>query len=203
MLCFLVGSCAPREPQASALVTDSAGIRILESRGARTVDTLQGTPVLEIGILDGHGPEQFDRIAGLALLGDNSLVVADQGSGEIRIFPADGQTPRIMGGKGDGPGEFRALSRVFVLGGDSVLGFDARGARFTVFSKDGTLGRTGVLQAPEVGGRPSLEGLLLGDLWLVSVRLPTPLNDQDSGSGRAFQDPVLLFRYSREGVPLD
>lgn len=201
-LSLLVVSCAPGEPKSLTLVSDSAGIRIVEYRGVPPVDTLNGSLVLQFGTVDGVGPEQFDRIVGMALLSDGSLVVADQGSGEIRVFPRDGRPPRVMGGKGDGPGEFRTLAGAFVLRDDSILGFDGRGARFAVFTKDGSLGRTGSLRAPEVGGIPRLEGLLAGDSWLCSVRLPTASNDQDSESGRSFHDAMLLFRYSQDGLPL-
>lgn len=202
-LALFIGACTPGEPQGPVAVADSAGIRILEYAGRPPLDTLGGLAVVDLGTIDHAGPEQFDRIAGMALLHDASLAVADQGSGEIRIFSRDEAAPRVMGGKGDGPGEFRTLARVVALPPDSVLGFDTRGSRFAIFSKEGTLGRTGQLQRPEVGGVPRFEGLLAGGLWLCSVRLPTSFDSEDSESGRSFQDGVLLFRYSPDGSPLD
>lgn len=198
-----VAGCTSGERQGPVSVADSAGIRIVEYTGTLPVDTLGGLPLLDLGTVDDAGPEQFDRIAAMALLSDGSLVVADQGSGEIRVFPRDAGVPWVIGGKGDGPGEFRTLSRVVALPEDSILGFDSRGSRFAVFSKEGALGRTGQLERPEVGGVPRIEGVLVGDSWLCSVRLPTSFDDQESEAGNSFQDAVLLFRYSQDGLPLD
>jgi hypothetical protein len=203
LLMLLICSCAPEEPSFTALISDSAGIRILESRDTGSVDILRGPPDRELGTVNSGGPEQFDRIVGLDVLKDGSLVVADQGSGEIRVFPPGGGSPLILGRQGDGPGEFSSLARVFVLEGDSILGFDSRGARYVVFSRDGTPKRTGTLLPPASGGRTQLEGILPDGSWLGSVRIPAAIDAPVSGFGEAFQDSVFLYRYSPEGDPAD
>src|SRR5690625_4203127 len=130
LLTLTLAGCAADAPRANlATERDSAGIRIVENAEPRpgTVPewTIDDEPLLEIGVLDGDPAEQFFRVAGTLRLSDGRVVVADGGSGEVRVFDAEGRHLATGGGQGDGPGEFRNLSRLYRLPGDTILAWDA------------------------------------------------------------------------------
>ncbi len=61
---------------------------------------------LEIGDVEGDGPETFGRIGGLALLPDGGILVLDNSAEEARVFDRDGRFRYRFGRAGGGPGEF-------------------------------------------------------------------------------------------------
>lgn len=95
-------------------------------------------PVLEIGVLSGEEPYQFDRVTGAVRLPDGGVVVTDAGSGQVRFFDAQGRFVRAQGSKGQGPGEWSGPDRVRALGGDSLLVLDNNLRRQGILGLDGT-----------------------------------------------------------------
>ncbi|HSW30413.1 MAG TPA: hypothetical protein VLH75_13090 [Longimicrobiales bacterium] len=87
------------------------------------------------------GPAQFWMIAGVIILEDGSIVVADNGSSEIRVFDGKGTHLRTFGGAGRGPGEFAGLWSIWLAGG-FLVGVDASEETQT-FSLAGKHLRTG------------------------------------------------------------
>ena len=89
-----------------------------------------------IGVADGEYHEMFGQITDLALPGDGTVLVLDNGSSEVRVFDYGGALLASFGGPGEGPGEFRQRpfkisvadqgQSVFVLEGfgRSVVAFD-------------------------------------------------------------------------------
>ncbi len=126
-------------------VRDSAGVTVVESvlpawaegEGWRA----DFEPILDLAA-DRGGPEyEFFGATDADRLSDGSIVVADDGSDEVRVFSPVGEHVRTLGGNGEGPGEFNRLDQLQILPGDSILAYDFWAARITIFAPDGTLGR--------------------------------------------------------------
>lgn len=147
----LLTGCAG-EPGAPAwAAADSAGVRIVTNApGAEGPAEwhLSAEPILDLGSVDVGGPTEFFRVREARLLPGDGLVVANQGSEELRYFTLAGEHVRTVGGRGGGPGEFRGLSFVRPFT-DSLLTFDGGNGRFSVFDADGRVSRTFRLEGRE------------------------------------------------------
>jgi hypothetical protein len=130
----LASACERTAPPTYA-VRDSAGVRIVESSAPSWADgegwTVASEPSLSIGALDGPAEISFDGIRSVRRFADGMLVVADAGSGEVRLFDGAGRFVRAFGASGDGPGEFRLMQSVGVAR-DSVWIYDVQLNRLTV-----------------------------------------------------------------------
>lgn len=123
-------ACAPSDdPPPQAIQRDSAGITIVESFEPAWGDSarwrVDPEPVLDLAESGTGDPHNFYFVRGMKRLSDGSLVVANQGSNEIRKFSADGRFLASAGGDGEGPGEFSNLQQIELVG-DSIV---ARGIR--------------------------------------------------------------------------
>ncbi len=129
MLVSLTGGCTPNSVD-SELVSfrDSAGVEIVEARGARWSDAtkwqVEPNPVLQIGVADGSPEFVFSNIRAVLLLDEDRLAVADRSSSQVRYFTRDGSFLRSFGRRGEGPGEFRRIRDMGQCGGDSLFVFD-------------------------------------------------------------------------------
>lgn len=159
-----VAVCGPDNGQAGARTgggtvhRDSAGIAIAEAAaplwGEGEGWAVVEPPLLEIGTTAGDPDYQLADVTGAAKLASGGIVVAVQGSKELRWFSEDGAFVRRAGREGEGPGEFRGLSFVDVLPGDSVVAYDEWLERLHVFGPDGVLSRTLKIDPPRPGTRP-------------------------------------------------
>ncbi len=123
---------------------DSAGIQIVEAMrplwGDSSLWSIDPDPVVDL-TLTGSGPaHEFYRVGSMKQRPDGSLMLANRGSAEVRVFSATGELLGSFGGEGDGPGEFRGL-RVIENAGDNLLAMDSDG-RVTVVAPDLTVVRT-------------------------------------------------------------
>ena len=139
-------SCAAdADPTAAAYtITDSAGIRIVESLTPLwwdTVPQIAPEPLLRLGSEE-EGPEQFGSVMWGVLFEDGRIAVSELTSSEVRLFDSTGQHQRTFGGAGDGPGEFRSLGGLFGFRGDSIAVYDQRLRRTTIFSLSSGAQRT-------------------------------------------------------------
>lgn len=113
------------------------------TRNAGLVDwtwaRLEEPAVLTIGNDDGASAYRFDGIVDAVFRRDGTIVVADEGSREIRWFAADGSLLATAGRSGEGPGEFRSLDAIGLAGPASldVWAYDRRLRRFTFFNVGG------------------------------------------------------------------
>jgi hypothetical protein len=124
----------------------------------------------------------FSRIAGVRVLGDSVLIVADGLSNEVRIFDLSGRFLRSMGGAGQGPGEFESMVGLAGCYSDSVAVLDMAG-RVSTFSLDGRFGRRVRVSSTPGGELPAYE-LACGSEGLLVV----------NGAGDAgFPRPQGLF----------
>ena len=97
---------------------------------------------LRLGVADGEGPQVFFRIMALAVDRRGSIHVLDGGSGEVRVFDAQGVFLRAVGGRGEGPGEFGEAAG-FAFAPDGALWVVDYGlGRYSIFGPSGDLERT-------------------------------------------------------------
>ncbi len=140
-----LGACSSPADQSVAMVRDSAGIPIIESTEPVWDEglgwTVEQSPALDLGAV-GSGPAyEFYVVTDADRLPDGSVVVADDGSDEVRVFSAAGEHRWSVGRDGEGPGEFQRLDQVWSLAGDSIVAYDFWAARLTVFGPDRSVGR--------------------------------------------------------------
>ena len=180
-------ACAPDQDDGSrpATVTrDSVGIQIFENarppEGSRLPWRIGPEPAASIGALEGEEPYLLHRVTDATKLPDGRIVVANNGTHELRVFNAVGTHLATWGGGGEGPGEFLELWQVERWPGDSLAAWYAPRLGMSVFDADGNHGRTFWLE--EVGerftfGAPAADGSVLaihnpegGDTLIVQLR---------------------------------
>lgn len=156
-------ACGGDAAASASLVTDSAGVRIVQSEQPAWEDgegwTVGDAPSLDIGVVEGDAAYQLNAVRSVDRLADGGILVADGGTQQVRLFGADGRHLRSMGREGGGPGEFRTLSWAGVGPADTVLAWDGREKRLTVFAPDGSLVRAVKAQGPD-GAYPRVLGTL-------------------------------------------
>ena len=180
-------ACAPDRdgaPRPATVTRDSAGIHIVENarpaEGSRLPWRIGSEPAASIGVLEGEEPYMLHYVMDATKLPDGRIVVANNGSHELRVFNAVGTHLATWGGRGEGPGEFLELWRVERWPGDSIAAWYAPRLGMSVFDADGNYGRTFWLE--EVGerftfGAPATDGSVLaihnpegGDTLVVQLR---------------------------------
>jgi hypothetical protein len=130
---------APAQPGV-VTVRDSAGVRIVEHpagyEDGLPVWDARGAPVVDIGGGD-EGGQDLHLVRGAVRLGDGRIVVANGGSGELRVFDRTGRYLRAIGKQGQGPGEFVSLGPVWRIPGDTLVALDHQLLRFSLFAPSG------------------------------------------------------------------
>jgi hypothetical protein len=141
----VTAACADTSPRSATNSTrDSAGITIVENASPAWTDAdawrLSDTATLTLGT-EGDSAQEFFQVAGAVRLSDGTIVVANNGSSELRFFSPDGALRARAGRKGAGPGEFQGLMHLERLPGDSLLTYDLMNRRLSVFDANGRHGR--------------------------------------------------------------
>ena len=132
----------------TAIRTDSAGVMLVEYSSLPPMEesriAIASEPDLVLG--EGgafEGPDyDFFRIRGVSQVQGGTLVVANNGSRELRFYGADGHFLRSVGGAGDGPGEFRNLFSHWIMAGDTIVVWDRAAGRLQHFGPDGAVVRS-------------------------------------------------------------
>lgn len=101
---------------------------------------LSPKPPLSIGGADGSGPTEFAGIVGVVRMRDGRIVVADDGSTELRMFAPNGRYLETIARKGSGPGEMQGVSALF-YSSDSLYARDSYGGAH-VFTSSGAYARS-------------------------------------------------------------
>jgi hypothetical protein len=134
---------ADRSEQAS-IVADSAGVQIATSTGPQPAPLREDSGLtldLRIGVTEGDERYQFHNVNEVAVHpSSGDIIVADLGSGVIRVFDADGQWVRTLGRRGSGPGE-TTRPEVITLLGDSIFAVTGSNYQAVVFDGSGRLVR--------------------------------------------------------------
>lgn len=134
---------------------DSAGIRIVENpsppEGSR-LGWVGPEPSVTIGGLQAEGPYMLYRAFGASKLPDGRIVVADNDSGELRVFDAEGNHLATWAGKGEGPGEIAPEGHLVTAEpwqGDSIMAwFTGFAGVVSIYDADGNFGRSLRFGAP-------------------------------------------------------
>ncbi len=201
LLVVLLACADPRPAATSALVRDSAGIRIVENRAPQWTEgtgwKVDPSPILDIGS-DGDSGEQFGQIQDVLRLADGRLIVAEGSTAELRVYTDSGRYIRSIGRRGEGPGEFIGLGLVRSYRGDSLLAYDYQLRRISIFDRDGHFGR-GVNLHPPDGTYPDIEGATV-DGGFIGLSSEFPSGAIKSGTVRT---PMHLFRFGPEGELVD
>jgi len=186
---------ADRARPASA-VRDSAGIRIVESAGPAWDEGsawhLAGSPLLDLGRLDGPAETQFFRVSAATRLSDGSLVLGSFGSHDLRRFAASGEHLWTAGREGEGPGEFTGLTQIAAGPGDTILTYDFRQRRFSRFAPDGTFIDSRPLEGPSEAGFAFVEQLL-GDGTAVFTWREFGRNEGPPAEGEVRRDTIGVW----------
>lgn len=148
----LIAACGNAGSAGNAFVVrDSAGVRIAESSAAAWQEgdawIVEPEPALRIGVVDGAPEYLFQTIRSVRRLPDGRIVVADNGTAQLRWYDASGRHLKTAGGHGGGPGEMQFLDGV-LLAGDSVVAYDYQLSRLLLFDSSGAFMRHWKLEWP-------------------------------------------------------
>ena len=162
------GDSPPSSPPATVR-RDSAGIAIVTSAapsapGWYLVDSV---PRLDLG---GTG-DPADEFSGTVIaleLRDGRIVVANQGTSEIRFYDARGKRLTTVGRQGSGPGEFERISSLAVGTGDSLVVFDRSTRRLSVLSPSGPIVRSAMIDLGQGNAASTVVGVLPDGRLVVS-----------------------------------
>jgi hypothetical protein len=197
--------CAAERSDSTAVVTDSAGVEIVESTGFSWPEghgwRLGGEPTFDIGILEGDPAYEFFRIAGARRLTDGRVVVADAGTSEIRYYDSSGSHLLSIGGEGGGPGEFGGIWSITSTPEDTLLVVDWRNRRISYFDPSGALARS--LQPRflgESGGFPMIVAPFEDGTVLTGVRTYFGPGEFATGLSR---DQIVYVRSDPDGALMD
>jgi len=192
----------------AVLVSDSSGVRITQlpyglAKGGETW-TLASEPLVDIGVGDGEAPYELDRVAGARMLADGSIVIANAGTSELRLFDSRGRFLRTIGRAGAGPGEFRRIVWVQAVEPDTLLVVDSELRRVTAFDAAGDLlSVTSIagIGVPWPGDVRLADGSFIlltetGDVW-QRIRAGNAVAD------RTDRNTSVLIHYAPDGRLLD
>ena len=194
----LVG-CTAADPSRSAVLRDSAGVRIAENpRDAAGEEWRLRLPaVLEIGggVGEGDGPDLLGSVRQVLRLSSGNIAVADGLAREILIFGEDGVHLVTFGGQGEGPGEFANLLSIAELRGDSIAATDSD--RVSLFTSAGEFARSFPIPRLPGASAPNVVGWFEDGTLLVRTLSRSPSRDTRD------QSASILYSVGRRGEILN
>lgn len=137
---------------------------------------VSSSPIMSIGLADGDDPYLLYDVTSLRVNSSGSLIVANAGARELRIFDADGVFVGTVGRRGQGPGEYQHLTGVELFAQDSLVVFDRDLRRLSIFSPSGQFLRSFVIEAPGDSPAPveALVGIVGAKAMMVGARYGDP-----------------------------
>ncbi|HEX8431789.1 MAG TPA: hypothetical protein VF625_10890 [Longimicrobium sp.] len=195
---LLAGCDAAKGDTSSAVARDSAGVRIVENRGAEALGwTVDEAPMVDIGG-EGEGEAALFQVTDAKRLRDGRIVIASAGNHELRVYGADGRLLRRAGREGQGPGEFSSPFWVGALRGDSIGVWDAGLGRLTVFTPAGDYARV-MSPAGSLGMFPMAQGALAdGRVVIAAGGAGAPMKP-----GAAMRDTQTYIVLGHDGALAD
>ena len=192
--CSLLGESA----SSATVVRDSAGVSIAENdlEKLSATCTIDSAPAVTIGAEGGPPEYQLHRVFGARRLSDGQIVLANQGSQEIRFYDREGKFVRRAGREGQGPGEFSDAFHLWSMPGDTVWVGDYRPWEFEVFAPDGKWVR-GVRPMPQYLNSPSPMIVLADGRSILGME--TSLREGGNFAPRQ----VTIFIHAPDGTLLD
>ena len=140
----------------------------MANQGTPETWTVSREPVLRIGTPDGGEGHDLFRVRDARSLGNDRVLVANDGTQEIRVFDSMGQLLGRWGRQGEGPGEFLAVTGLDVTESGDIRAWDALRRTVSLFSPDGIL-----LESTRMGDGfvPGLTTDILPDGRLLTPRM--------------------------------
>lgn len=127
----------------AALSVSALGCREPERPGQAAAEIaefrLTEEPIVSIGVVEGGKAYQLFRVRSAFQLRNGTVVVANNGTSELRFYDQLGQHLRTVGRQGQGPGEFENLRYAGALRGDTIATWDIGQRRVSYFDSDGDL----------------------------------------------------------------
>jgi hypothetical protein len=199
-LLLLAAGCGSREAGADTAVSDSAGVRIVQSDadnpvwGQAETWMLSANPRLQVGNRAGNPNQQLYQVRDAERLPDGRILVANFGIGMVRIF--DGAGSHVANLSTPAPdGETVAPVGVYALPGDSVLAVGSDGS-LSVYASDGRLARRASVTLPADGVEGSFRPVGRFDDGSLLYRVDLPDDSLATGTGRRM---IRLLRYGADG----
>ena len=179
-----------------------AGQEVVESAAPRDPDLrLADEPLLRVGIVDGPLEYIFGNVTGAVRLEDGGIVVADEQSGNLRRFDANGRHLWTSGRSGEGPGEYEGLRLLRSCPGAPLTVFDWSLDRITELDLDGNVLATRSLLA--AGVRPYNGPLCAPDGRLVYTPWPDDMGasyEEDLAEGDLYRWLTVLESVEGDSV---
>lgn len=134
---ILAGCAAPADPD-TAIVTDSAGIRVVTSPAADRPLPMSFTELRRIGGADSGAAAFTDASTRTVRTGgDDRIIVLDRDRSVIAIFDSTGRPVASFGRRGAGPGEFAMAFNLIDVGTGGVAVFDFAKQALVRWDSDG------------------------------------------------------------------
>jgi hypothetical protein len=184
-------------------VRDSAGVTIVESGRApsRPLLTLDTSAAVDIGeTLDEDPDYQLFQVASALRLSDGTIVVANRGSHQLKLYDSTGRFVRNVGRQGAGPGEFEQLNWMGRLPGDTIVTYDFSGRRLSRFLPDGEFAGSVTLGGSNTSDFVFPVGML--DDGRMVVRRGAVFTAGESPSGRS-RDSLMVMLAGADGIVQD
>lgn len=198
----MLGACAGSDATVSAFaVVDSSGVEIAVSfspvwgSAPARQWSIAETPALDLTQTGVGSSHEFYRVQDARIRLDGSIVVANAGSSEVRLYSSTGELVGSTGREGEGPGEYRQISRLITLPGDSI-GVFSWPTRLTILAPDLSFVRTHVL------GDRARSPRMLRSGGLVDLEIYPSVIEYEGGN-QMIRAPVAVVRRDREGAVED
>ncbi len=203
-----MGCGTDRAPAPEMLTrTDSAGVEIVTSAdSAWTADTrwrLSPAPLLTIGdVPAAPDPYQFLTVSDAMRRSDGTLVVANAGTREVRLFSADGMHLKTLGGPGEGPEDYGYPAGLqagpgagfTVLDRSDRVVYDATGEFVERIGFDhAAWSRAMAPIGRSEGGRPLLDGRMLTPVYGADF-----FGDRRPSAGPPYRPEITMIRMAPE-----
>jgi hypothetical protein len=192
-------------PSLPPVVRDSAGVTIVENFGPTWSGnegwTVSAAPTLSIGDSTLGENYVFDRLVGALRYADGTIVVANNGTHELRWYDSNGSFLQTAGRAGSGGVTFTSLAWIGRFGDESVLAYDGTTMRTAILSNDGSLQHSSSLIMTFQAPPGAVSGVFADSSLLVVrgarhwVRAMQGQPDPPQGLRRG---PTMAFRYSSE-----
>jgi hypothetical protein len=115
-----------------ALAATGCAISVVDDEHPATV-----VEELRIGSVSDAGPQLFDNILDVDVTESGRIHVANNGSGQVRVFDSTGAFVVQFARRGQGPGEFRMLNDIWTFGDSTVVIDWQGGGRGSFFDAEG------------------------------------------------------------------
>jgi hypothetical protein len=173
---------------------DSAGVLIVENARPAWSDSerlsLAAKPRLAFGNT-ADSAYRFRRVAGVMLLADGRIAVADGASMQLRLFSAQGRFLSASAGQGDGPGQVLNMHWVRRVRGDTIA-IGSGMSTAALYSSTGQFVRASAL-GPRVGAPPARPFLVVALLNSgLGVAAPMPEFPSPRSAGSRWTDSLSL-----------